>query len=68
MNSERKIKHYSMVQNKSIYYKDLKAYEGKVMLSMEIPRYFPFDNTYTPIEIQFQKRMKDSVIFVQLRD
>lgn len=39
---KRKFKHYSMVQNQKVYTPDLAIFENKVMLHLEVPRYFNF--------------------------
>lgn len=63
---KRNIKHYFMVQNRAIYYEDLEEFENKVMLSIDIPRYFYLDKATikTPAEIDYERRMKESVIYV----
>jgi hypothetical protein len=67
--SKRKIRHYSMVQNQPIFFEDLKEFQNKVMLSIDVPRYFHFDligpgAKLTQAETEYEKRMKDTVIFV----
>lgn len=42
--NERKIKHYSAVQNKPVYYSDLREYENKIMMYTEVPRYFSLES------------------------
>ncbi len=63
---KRNVKHYFSVQNRQIYYKDLEQFENKVMLSIDIPRYFYLDKTAikTPAEKDYEKRMNESVIYV----
>ena len=50
----------------------MKEFENKVMLSMDIPRYFYLDQSppfkLSAAEIDFEKRMKASVIQVHLKD
>ncbi len=63
---KRNVKHYSSVQNRPLYYEDLEQFENKVMLSIDIPRYFYLDKTAikTPAEKDYEKRMNESVIYV----
>ncbi|CDW88855.1 c transferase [Stylonychia lemnae] len=42
----RGIKHYSMVQNKQIYYPDLKEFKNQIILSTDIPRYFSLEGIF----------------------
>ena len=58
---KRKIKHYSMVQNRQIFYDDLKEFENKILLSIDIPRFFYLDTT-VPLsteEIDYERRMRE---------
>ena len=59
--SRRKIKHYSMVQNRPVYFKDLKDFENRIMLSIDIPRYFYLDPgaSLSEFEVAYEQRMKD---------
>lgn len=67
---KRNIKHYSMVQNRPIFYEDLTELENKILLSIDIPRFFYLDTAAlkSAEEIDYDKRMKDNVIFVKLGD
>ena len=67
---KRKVKHYSMVQNHPVFYDDLSDFANKIMLSIDIPRFF-YLNPLTPKsaeEIDYEKRMKDNVICVKLNE
>ena len=68
--SRRKIRHYSMCQNRPIFYDNLDNFSNKVMLSIDIPRYFHLNSglgaTLTIQEQEFESRVKDNVIYVTL--
>ncbi len=68
--SKRNIRHYSMVQNRPVFYEDLEPLENKIMLSIDIPRYFYLDSETpkTQLEIDYEKRMKETVIYVTLNE
>ena len=59
-----------MVQNRPVSYEDLVEFNNKVMLSIDIPRFFYLDATATKSkeEIEYEKRMQSSVIFVRLAE
>lgn len=67
---KRKFKHYSMVQNKPVYIPDLVPFENKVMLSVDVPRYFHFDlnKGLTPAEVEYQRRMKETVVYFTMKE
>jgi hypothetical protein len=63
----RKIKHFSMCQNRPVFYDSLKEFEGMVMLSMDVPRYFHFTNPHpTKEENEYEKRMLNCTLYVTL--
>lgn len=68
----RKIKHYSMVQNKPIYFEGLKEFDNKVMLSIDVPRYFYLDKPGTcklsQAEIDYETRMRETVIYITMKE
>jgi hypothetical protein len=56
-----------MCQNKPVFFMDLKHLEGKVMLSIDVPRYFRFTpSPLTPEEVEYEDRMRRCTLFVTL--
>ena len=56
-----------MCQNKPVFFENLKEFEGMVMLSMDVPRYFHFSNAQpTEEEVQYEKRMRSCTFYVTL--
>ncbi len=53
-----------------MFYEDLQDFNNKILLSIDIPRFFYLDATAlkTKEEIEYDKRMKSSVIFVKLSE
>jgi len=39
----RKIKHFSAVQNKPVYYPDIENYKNRIMMNIETPSYWYLD-------------------------
>lgn len=56
-----------MCQNKPVFFNDLKHLEGKVMLSIDVPRYFHFNaGPPTAEELEYEERMRKCTLFVTL--
>lgn len=61
------------MQNKPVRFSDLKEFENKVMLSIDIPRFFYLDELagfgqLTQAEVEYEQRMSDTVIYVTFRE
>ena len=66
---ERKIKHFSSVQNQQLYFPDLQKYKNKVMMIVEVPMFWHLDEAnceLTRDELKYEERKRQNVVFLKL--
>lgn len=65
----RSIKHFSAVQNKQIYYPDIQHLENKIMMSIDVPKYWYLNlkDKLTPEELFQKEKIDKNVIFLKLK-
>lgn len=68
--STRKVKHFSAVQNKPIYYPDIEKYKNRIMMNIETPSYWYLDQglEHTKPEIQRQQIINNNVVYLKLKE
>ena len=66
----RKVKHFSTVQNKAIYYPDIEMYKNRIMMNIETPSYWYLDSklVLTKAEILQQHKINNNVVYLKLKE
>jgi hypothetical protein len=68
--NDRKIKHFSSVQNKAIYYADILEIKNRIMMDIGIPSFWHLDplniNKKTPSELNNIYWKNTNVIYLKL--
>ena len=68
--NDRKIKHFSSVQNKPIYYQDVVEMQNRIMMNIAVPSFWHLDpvkiNKKTPSELENVYWKNSNVVYLKL--
>jgi hypothetical protein len=67
-NDDRNIKHFSSVQNKKLYYPDIRFMRNRVMMNIEVPNFWHLDlkDKLTIEEKERIKKLENNVVYLKL--
>jgi len=64
---QRKVKHFSEVQNRPIYFPDIAYLKNKIMMNIEVPAYWYLDKNdkLSPEEEAHLERLRNNIVYLQ---